>query len=109
MGDMSAALARFQASYQNSTLPRVDASDKDRLKEVAQEFEAIFVKQMLDSMRKNLKKEDDLLDGGMAQDIFQDMLYTEYSRLMSKTGNFGIADSIYKQYDRAVPKSPYGT
>ena len=91
-------LSRYQAMNQNSTLPRTEGvTEIDRLREVAQEFEALLVKQMLDSMRETSNKENDLVNGGMAEDIFEDMLYTEYSRLMSKTGNLGLADMIVQQ------------
>ncbi len=105
--DLSSSLARFQATSQNSALPRVDATNKEKLKEAAGEFEAIFVKQMLDTMRKNLHKEDRLVEGGMGEDIFEDMLYTEYSRLMTKSGDFGIARAITSQYERFVPENAY--
>ncbi len=67
-----------------------------RLKEACSDFEAIFIKQMLDSMRKTVDKSG-LMDGGMAENIFQDMLYDKYAEKMSKTGNFGIKDILYKQ------------
>ena len=105
--DLGASLAKFQATSQDSVLPRVDATDKQKLKEAAGEFEAIFVKQMLDTMRKTLHKEDNLVEGGMAEDIFEDMLYTEYSRVMAKAGDFGIARAITSQYERNIPATPY--
>ncbi len=67
-----------------------------RLKEACSDFEAIFIKQMLDSMRKTVSKSG-LMGGGMAEDIFEDMLYEKYAEKMSKTGNFGIKDILYKQ------------
>ena len=67
-----------------------------KLYEVSQEFEAIFIKQMLDVMRKTINKSG-LMDGGMAEDIFEDMLYDKYALNMSKTADFGLADSIYRQ------------
>jgi peptidoglycan hydrolase FlgJ len=73
------------------------AEDDAALRGVAQEFEALFLKQMLGSMRSTLKPENDMLHGGLSQDIFEDMLYDEYSRVMAKTGSIGIADLIYDQ------------
>lgn len=108
-GSINDALSRFQATSQNSVLPKVNATNKEKLKEAAGEFEAIFVKQMLDTMRKSLHKEDQLVDGGIGQDIFEDMLYTEYSRIMSKAGDFGIARAITNQYEKVIPKDPYGS
>ena len=74
-----------------------NAVDKgSRLYEVCLEFEAIFIKQMLNSMRKTVEKTG-LLDGGLAEDFFEDMLYDEYAKKMAATANFGLAAMIYGQ------------
>ncbi len=72
-----------------------------RLFDVCKDFEALFIKQMLDVMRKTVKKEG-IIEGGFAEDIFEDMLYDEYSKKMATTARFGIADTIYNQYSRFV-------
>ncbi len=66
------------------------------LYKVCLEFEAIFIKQMLNSMRKTVEKTG-LLDGGLAEDFFEDMLYDEYAKKMAATANFGLASMIYSQ------------
>ncbi len=68
----------------------------DKLYEACQDFEAIFIKQMLNSMRKTVNKTG-LLEGGMAEDVFEDMLYDEYSKLMAKNAKLGLTDLLYKQ------------
>ena len=73
---------------------KIDKSS--RLYKVSQEFEAIFIKQMLNVMRKSVSKTG-LMDGGMAEEIFEDMLYDEYAQKMAETGSFGIANMIYRQ------------
>jgi flagellar protein FlgJ len=76
--------------------PAIDKSSE--LYKVSQDFEAIFIKQMLDAMRKTLNKEDDLLgNGGIGQDVYEDMLYDEYAKKMSQTAQFGLADSVYRE------------
>ncbi len=70
--------------------------NKAKLKKACSDFEAIFIKQMLDSMRKTVNKSG-LLDGGMAENIFEDMLYDKYAHKMSETAHFGIKDILYKQ------------
>ena len=50
------------------------ADKSSELYKVSVEFEALFIKQMLDVMRKTVKKEG-LLNGGMSEEIFEDMLY----------------------------------
>jgi Rod binding domain-containing protein len=90
--------ARAAASARGQV--QIDKSSK--LYKVSQEFEAIFIKQMLNVMRKSVNKTG-LMDGGMAEEIFEDMLYDEYAQNMAKSGSFGIADMIYRQL------SPNGT
>lgn len=77
--------------------------ERKRLYESAQEFQSIFLNMMLKSMRSSLNKKDDLLYGGNKQDIFEDMLYNEYSRAMSKSPGFDLADRIYEDLARRLP------
>ena len=72
-----------------------------QLRKACEDFEAIFVKQMLKSMKSTISK-NGLLDGGFAEEIYDDMLYDEYAKKMTKTANFGIADSLYKQLSFGV-------
>jgi flagellar protein FlgJ len=66
------------------------------LYKVCLEFEAIFIKQMLNSMRRTVQKSG-LFEGGLAEDIFEDMLYDEYAKKMAENANFGLAAMIYSQ------------
>jgi len=61
------------------------------------DFESIFVKMMLKEMRATVDKSADILGGGYAGDIYQDMLDDEYAKKMSKTADFGLADDLYRQ------------
>lgn len=78
--------------------PVIDPRNQEQKKlwDVAVEFEAIFIKQMLDSMKKTVNKEK-LIDGGMTEDIFEDMLYEQRSISMAKNGSMGLAKTIYNQ------------
>ena len=66
---------------------------------VCVEFESLFIKQMLDAMRKTVSKSG-LIDGGMAEEIFEDFLYDEYAMKMAQTARFGLADTLYNQLSR---------
>jgi flagellar protein FlgJ len=74
--------------------PSVDKSSQ--LYKACLDFEAIFIKQMLNVMRKSVQKEG-LLDGGLSEDIFEDMLYDEYAQKMAQTAQFGLAENMYLQ------------
>ena len=92
--------------------PRVDidaeiAADPERKKlyDTAVEFQSLFINMMLKSMRSNLDKKNDMLHAGMKQDIFEDMLYDEYSKEMSKDRRFDIAKMIYTQLSENMNSS----
>jgi flagellar protein FlgJ len=70
-------------------------SDEELL-EVCYEMESIFVGQMLKTMR-NTVMETDFFGKSMAKDIFNDMLYDEYAKLMAKSDAFGLARQMYDQ------------
>ncbi len=72
---------------------------KSGLYEVCVDFEAIFIKQMLNVMRKTVHK-NGLLDGGFAEEIFEDMLYDEYSQKMARNAQFGLANILYNQLSK---------
>ncbi|MEE8589735.1 MAG: rod-binding protein [Spirochaetia bacterium] len=107
---MEIANIPYQPYLPNNNLPRIGAPgaskqngtiDKtSKLYKVSQEFEAIFIKQMLNVMRKSVAKTG-LLDGGMAEEFFEDMLYDEYASSMAESGSFGISDMIYRQLNPA--------
>ncbi|BCR22179.1 rod-binding protein [Borrelia sp. HM] len=68
-----------------------------RIYTAALEFEAIFIEQMIKSMRNSLQKENNLINGGQTEEVFEDMLYLERSKQIAKSKSFGLADLIYNQ------------
>ncbi len=72
------------------------SSDSKKLMETCREFESMFIKQMLDSMKKTVNKSG-LIKENMGEKMFDDMLYDEYSKKMAASSGFGIADTMYKQ------------
>lgn len=82
---------------QMKNLPRTkDISDDIKLREAANEFEAIFVQQMLETMRKT-SLEANLIPKSEGEKVFQSMLDEHYSKVMAKTGSLGLGEMIYKQ------------
>jgi len=70
--------------------------EKERLLKVCREFEALFIKQMLNSMKKTVDKSG-LIERGMSEEIFEDLLYDEYAKKISETANLGISTLLYRQ------------
>jgi flagellar protein FlgJ len=86
-------------SQANEAARKARAGGVDRSSElykVSQQFEAILIKQMLDVMRKTVDKAG-LLDGGLAEEFYEDMLYEEYAKIMAESRALGLADMIYQQ------------
>jgi len=81
----------------SSRTTRAVIDRNSELYKASQDFEALFIKQMLDAMRKTIHKEDDMLNGGLGQDVYEDMLYDQYARKMAATAQFGLAETIYRQ------------
>lgn len=90
------------SSEVNKAISKYDKDfEKKRLRQVSEDFEALMINQMLKEMRKTVNKSG-LVDGGMAEQIFEDMLYDEYAKEFSKTKTFGLADIIYNQMEKYV-------
>ncbi len=107
------------ATEQNRSMEQVESMrdrnysgmSADKLREVSQEFESLFVNELFKSMRNTVPK-DEWLDGGLKQDIFEDMLYSEYAKMTSKAGGIGLSDMVYDFLSRsysnnsATPPAP---
>ncbi|MFN4088615.1 MAG: rod-binding protein [Alphaproteobacteria bacterium] len=72
------------------------AADREAARRTAQEFEAVFVGQMVSHMFAGLQ-EDALFGGGQAGDLYRSMLNEEYGRAIAKSGGVGVADQVMKQ------------
>ena len=83
------------ASYNQNTSKLKDKKDQDLIN-VANQFEAIFVHQMLKQARQG--KLADGIFNSEAQDTFNNMLDIEYSQILSKKNNFGIAEALIQQF-----------
>ena len=73
-------------------------SDKKlkELKEISNQFESIFINQILKQARKN-KIENGLFDSE-AISTFNSMIDEQYSEILSKKTNFGISESLFNQF-----------
>ncbi|RKY00133.1 MAG: hypothetical protein DRP54_06030 [Spirochaetes bacterium] len=69
---------------------------KKKLLDVCHQMEAIFINIMLKSMRKTIN-ETGFMGDSLAKDIFSDMLYEEYSKIIANSDQIGIGKLIYKQ------------
>ncbi len=79
---------------------KMDKTHK-KLWDACVEAESLFVGKMLKEMKKTVPK-NEWLHGGQAEDIFEDMLYDQYSLQMSKNYNFGMAKLLYDEMSRKL-------
>jgi soluble lytic murein transglycosylase-like protein len=70
----------------------------------AQDFEAMFIHQMLKSMRNTVPKDDEM---SSARRIFTEMLDEQIANTASRTGSFGLAQIIYKELDGKTAQDAY--
>ena len=71
----------------------------DELRRAAEEFESVFLAEMLAPMFDGLET-DGLGGGGMGEEIFRPMLVERYAEAISRAGGVGIADSIVRELIR---------
>ncbi|MBA2881326.1 flagellar protein FlgJ [Desulfosalsimonas propionicica] len=71
-------------------------NDPEALRAICQDFESILIQSMFKEMRKTIP-ESELLDTGMASDLFDEMMDMEVARDMARKGGFGLADQLYRQ------------
>jgi flagellar protein FlgJ len=111
------AAAQLPVENQRFSLPTLPSAkglsatkiDKDsKLYQACEDFQAVFIKQMLNTMRKTVDKSGSLIQQNEGEKVFEDMLYDEYSKKMSKSAGFDLADNLYKQmaFLQNLPKSP---
>ena len=94
----------------SSSSPLAAPAKDAKLTNVSQQFEAIFVRQMLAEARKtHLNNEDDTL-GGQGMDTFRQMQDDRFADIAAERGSFGLAKMIEEQLAKqaAVAPAPSG-
>ena len=71
-------------------------SEREQLKQAAQQFEAIFVRQMLATAR-NTDFGGNELFGGEGDQTFREMRDSQFAQIASESGTLGLAKSIEAQ------------
>jgi len=79
------------------------AKSKVQADKAAQEFEAVFVNEMLSTMFEGVKT-DGPFGGGPAESIFRSLMLDQYSKTIAEQGGFGLADQVKRELLRAQGK-----
>ena len=80
-------------------------SDPEQLRAATRELEAYFLHVLIREMRKTVPR-NEILNGGKAEEIFQDFLDEQIALEMARSGRFGLADSIYADLENLLKQSP---
>ena len=75
--------------------PGVKNINEAKLKKACEDFESIFISQMLKEMRKSIPKSG-LLDGGDRQDMYISLFDEELSKSLAKRGGIGLGKILYQ-------------
>lgn len=94
--NVTADVANLRAGTPTPSYNRTD----DKLKDVAQAFEGLFLQQFLKAGRAATFG-DELIDSSAVK-TSQDLLDTELTQASSKTSGLGIAEAIYRQFSAQV-------
>ena len=82
-------------------MDKFDSNKKlKELKEISNQFESIFINQILKQARKN-KLENGLFNSEAIR-TFNSMIDEQYSEILSKKTNFGISDALFNQFKSQV-------
>lgn len=96
---MPDALAPPGAPLPMTPGPTAADARRDELRRVAEEFEAIFIAEMLAPMFEGLET-DGLGGGGMGEEIFRPMLVERYAEAIAAAGGVGVADAVVRELVR---------
>lgn len=103
------AFALMQAAQEqsNQAADKIKSAAQEKnaqFDEVAQDFEAMFITEMMKPMFENVKP-NELTGGGKGEEIFQGLMLQEYGKMMAQTGQLGIAEQVKEELIRLQEQS----
>src|SRR5262249_43096338 len=84
--------------------PQTPSAQTEAMKKAAQEFEAVFLNQMLAPMFEGLST-DGLGGGGVGEEMFRPMLIDSYAKSITQAGGVGVAANIVAEFTRMQAQS----
>ena len=89
---MSEAIAKAALGAAEPALPG-SAPNRAQIAKTAQEFESVFLSQMLQPMFDGLKT-DGTFGGGFAEEVYRGLMLENIGRDMAATGGIGLGDAV---------------
>ncbi len=77
--------------------PKLGAhASHDEIRAAAEDFEAVFLAEMLRPMFESLQT-DGMFGGGSSERVYQSFMVQEYGKSMAKANSIGIADMVERE------------
>lgn len=99
IGSFERSKARLEAAKRAATLePGATLTDaqKKSARKAAEDFEAVFITQMLNPIFEGLST-DSMFGGGQSEEVYRSLMLDEVGKSVARRGGFGIADNVYTQ------------
>lgn len=90
-------LALLQAGQ--TTPVAASAKNTAALEDGAQDFEAMFLSEMLKPVFESLPV-DEAFGGGKGEEVFRRMMVEEYGKIMARAGGIGLSDNVREELIR---------
>lgn len=98
-GNASVQKAAADVRNQANSVQSKGASSDQKLayaKQAAEDFEAVFLAQMLGPIFDSLET-DGMFGGGSSEKIYRSLLVQEYGKSIAKTGGIGISAAVQRE------------
>lgn len=90
------AQAQAAINKANTTANAAKNAAPDKLRQAAEDFEAVFLSQMLQPMFETVPQ-DGPFSGGSSEKIYRSMMVEETGKAIAANGGIGIADNVYRE------------
>lgn len=98
-GNGAAMQAAIKAAQAQRSASSFDEKTMAKIDETAQDFEAVFVAEMMKPMFEGISTEAPF-GGGKGEEVFRGMLLQEYGKMIASTGSIGLSSSIKNEMIR---------
>ena len=85
------------ASTIGETAQALSPNAKKKIKDASQQFESVFLTNMLEEMFSGIQEQDGPLGAGEAQSAWRSMLVEQYADSIAKNGGVGVADHVQRE------------
>jgi flagellar protein FlgJ len=101
-GNMINPQAQAQIEFfKSSVLPTVSHDGRGGVKQATENFEALFIQDLLKVMRKSTSEgEGGLFNSSNSKDIYTSMVDTELSKNLAKGRGLGLGRMLLRQFDK---------